>query len=204
MSLSNAVKAGALLFAGSVQFGIALIIAEVLYPNYDMSRTPISDLGATCNPSCTVFQPSSNIFNGSLVIFGLLTLLGAYFAMKAFHWRPLVAVLLVSGIGVAGAGLFTETTLPIHLVFSFLAFLFSALAAILSSRVLNSPLRYFSVILGVFALFAIALSVSGVYFGLGHGGMEKMIVYPALLWYVGFGGHLMAGNDAHRHPNQGW
>lgn len=202
MSLSNAVKAGASLFAGSVQFGIALIIAEILYPNYDMLRTPISDLGATCNPSCTIFQPSSNIFNGSLIVFGLLVLFGAYFTMKGLRCKPLAAVLLVSGIGVAGAGLFTETSLPIHLVFSFLAFLFSALAAILSSRVLNSPLRYFSVILGVFALLAIALFASGVYFGLGHGGMEKMIVYPALLWYVGFGGHLMGIGEYAEQPTK--
>jgi hypothetical protein len=44
--------------------------------------------------------------------------------------------------------------------------------------------------------FLYALFVSGVYFGLGHGGMEKMIVYPVLLWYVGFGGHLMATKEA--------
>lgn len=185
-----------MLFACSVQFGIALVIAEVLYPDYDMSRTLISDLGATCNPSCTVFQPSSKIFNGSLVVFGLLILFGAYFTMKEFDCKSLVAVLLLSGVGVAGAGLFTETTLAIRLVFSFMAFVFSALAAILSSKVLNSPLRYFSLVLGLVALVAIALFVSGVYFGLGHGGMEKMIVYPVLLWYVGFGGHLMATKEA--------
>lgn len=75
MPLSDAAKAGTSIFVGSVQFAIGLIIAEILYPNYDMSRTPISDIGATCNPSCTVFQPSSNIFNGSVVIFGLLILL---------------------------------------------------------------------------------------------------------------------------------
>ena len=75
---SNGVKAGTSFFAGSVQLGIAVIVAEVLYLSYDMSRAPIRDLGATCNSSLKVFQPSSNIFNGSLVIFGQLILFGGF------------------------------------------------------------------------------------------------------------------------------
>jgi len=30
---------------------------------------------------------------------------------------------------------------------------------------------------------------------LGAGGMERMIAYPALLWVIGFGGHLMGLED---------
>ena len=29
------------------------------------------------------------------------------------------------------------------------------------------------------------------FLGLGKGGMERMIAYPALLWAVGFGGYLI-------------
>jgi hypothetical protein len=31
-----------------------------------------------------------------------------------------------------------------------------------------------------------------VYLGLGVGGMERMIAYPALMWGTGFGGYLIA------------
>ena len=31
---------------------------------------------------------------------------------------------------------------------------------------------------------------------IGHGGTERMIVYPAMLWMLAFGGHLMAQDDA--------
>jgi len=66
--ISHTMKGGVLFFVGSVQFMIALTIAEVLYPNYNLSTNPLSDLGAA------VFQPSSNIFNGSVIIFGLKSL----------------------------------------------------------------------------------------------------------------------------------
>ncbi len=40
-------KVGVSLFIGSVQFLIALTLAEILYPNYSLSANPLSDLGAT-------------------------------------------------------------------------------------------------------------------------------------------------------------
>jgi hypothetical protein len=56
-------------------------------------------------------------------------------------------------------------------------------------------------ILAALALFALGLVESGsitsteaydsfFYLGLGPGGMERMIVYPALMWLAAFGGHL--------------
>lgn len=178
-------KGGILLFTGSVQFTIALTLAEALYPNYDVSSNPLSDLGAG------IFQPSSNIFNGSVIIFGCLILLSTYFIKKGFDAKPLITLLLLSGIGVLGVGLFTESILVPHLVFSLIAFLFSALAAIFSFKAVDSPFRYFCAVLGIAALLAIVLFIAEVDFGLGHGGIQRMIVYPALLWYISFGSHIM-------------
>jgi len=48
--------------------------------------------------------------------------------------------------------------------------------------------------LGTMSLVALVLFSSGIYLGLGKGGMERMIAYPALLWMVGFSGHLMSDN----------
>jgi hypothetical protein len=48
------------------------------------------------------------------------------------------------------------------------------------------------VILGLMALGALGIFASGIDLGLGLGGMERMIVYPILMWGAGFGGHLIA------------
>jgi len=180
-------KVGASLLIGSVEFLIALTLAEILYPNYSLSANPLSDLGAG------FFQPSSNIFNVSVIIFGLLVILGAYFAMRAFHSKSLVVVMLLAGIGIAGVGFFIETILVPHLIFSFMAFFFSGVAAVLSFRLVTSRFRYFGAALGMFTLVALVLFIVGVDFGLGHGGIQRMVVYPALIWYIGFGAHIIEG-----------
>jgi hypothetical protein len=36
---------------------------------------------------------------------------------------------------------------------------------------------------------------SNFYLGLGPGGMERMIVYPALMWLAGFAGHLVTKQE---------
>jgi hypothetical protein len=48
------------------------------------------------------------------------------------------------------------------------------------------------VLLGLATLVAMVLFASNTYLGLGAGGMERMIVYPVLLWSIGLGGHMMA------------
>ena len=51
---------------------------------------------------------------------------------------------------------------------------------------------YFSAVLGLVSLFMLVGYVGEIYLGLGAGGMERMIVYPVLVWALGFGGYLMA------------
>jgi hypothetical protein len=62
----------------------------------------------------------------------------------------------------------------------------------MSYKLQKPPFSYFSVILGVVMLLALVLFASGTFLGLGKGGMERMIAYPALLWAIGFGGHLIS------------
>jgi hypothetical membrane protein len=198
MGLSNASKSGVAIFAGAVQFGIGLILAEVYYPNYNVSTNAISDLGATC-PSgggpCVINQPASTIFNTSVVILGLLILVSGYFFQRSFRYKSSTAVILLSGVGAIGVGLFPETTGIWHGLFSLITFLFAGLSALVNARFQRKPLSYFSIALGLFTLVATVLYVGTEYLGLGQGGMERMIVYPVLLWVLGFGGHLMATND---------
>jgi hypothetical membrane protein len=47
-------------------------------------------------------------------------------------------------------------------------------------------------VLGVITFTAFILLVAKVYLSLSAGGMERMIVYPLLIWALGTGAYLMA------------
>jgi hypothetical membrane protein len=175
--------AGSLLFIGAVLCVLGIIVAEALYPDYSTSENYISDLGV---------GPSSLIFNSSLFLLGVLTVGGAYFIQRAFDFRLFSIFAAITGIGAMGVGLFPEDAGVVHVVFSFITFLFAGLSAIMSYKLQKQPFSYFSVILGVVVLLALVLFASGTFLGLGKGGMERMIAYPALLWAIGFGGHLIS------------
>lgn len=199
MALSYASKAGVAIFVGSAQFSLCLVLAEILFPNYNVSTNYISDLGAFC-PSAgpCVIEPSANVFNGSIVLLGALIVVGAYYIQRAFHYTPATVMTTLAGIGAMGVGLFPETTGIWHSIFSLIVFLFAGLTAIVTAGFQRKPLSYFSVALGVLTLAALVLYIGGEYLGLGAGGMERMVVYPVLIWSLGFGGHMMAKDDPAR------
>lgn len=184
--------AGLLLFAGTAEFAIGLTIAEIVYPGYSMSTNFISDLG--------VKTGAAIVFNTSVILLGLAVLAAAWFLFRAFKDRYLSITVALAGVGALGVGIFTEDYPGIHTAVSFVAFLFSALSAILTFRIVRPPLQYLSVLLGVASLVALGLFASGTYAGLGQGGMERMIVWPVLIWGSALGGYLMAAPSA---PQEG-
>jgi hypothetical membrane protein len=105
-------------------------------------------------------------------------------------------LLSLSGIGAIGVGLFNENYIPgVHALFALMAFLFGNLAAVYSFKMVRPLLSFTFVILGLIGLSALALLGSGTYLGLGAGGMERMIFYPAMFWTLGLGGYLLATED---------
>jgi len=125
-------------------------------------------------------------------LLGVLTVGGAYFIQRASDFRLFSILAAITGIGAMGVGLFTEDAGAVHAVFSFITFLFAGLSAIMSYKLQKPPFSHFSVILGIVVLLALVLFASDTFLGLGKGGMERMIAYPALLWAIGFGGHLIS------------
>jgi len=95
-----------------------------------------------------------------------------------------------------------------HEIFSLVTFLFAGLSAIASYSLQKKPLGYLSVILGVLTIASLILAVSssqtllagarGTYLAFGAGGIERLIFYPAILWAISFGSHLMATEDKPR------
>jgi hypothetical membrane protein len=168
---------------------------------YSVSVNYVSDLGATCSKGSCYIPPSSYVFDSSIALFGILTIVGAYFLQCAYNWKLATVPVALAGVGALGVGLFPETTGLWHVLFSLIVFLFAGLSAVLTFRLQKKPMSYFSAILGVATLTALILYVLGsrvdasFFLGRGPGGMERMVVYPALLWAIGFGGHMMAARD---------
>ena len=184
-----------MVFVACAQFIVALVVAEAFYPGYSVAQNYISDLGATCRATCTVVQPTSTIFNSSVTLLGLLTLVSSYFIQRGFRWRVFTFLVFMTGIGATGVGVFPETAGVIHHVVSLITFVFAGLSAFASYRLQRAPSSYLSVLLGLITLSALALYVSNIFLGLGPGGMERMIVYPALIWALGFSSRLMTSSS---------
>lgn len=190
MSDSNRVYAGVLFFLGSAQFITVLMIAEAMAPGYSIYENAISDLG--------VISETRALFNTSLFLTGLLIASGGYLFHRT-HRKPwITALFILAGIGVMGAGVF-NLDYGIHGIFAFMAFLFVNFQAIASATLIRGPLKTLSPILGIVGLVALGLMVAGDIGGItaafgpiGHGGTERLIVYPGLLWLTAFGGYLMA------------
>ena len=199
--------AGALAFAGAAQWVLLVIVAETQYPGYNTRQNFLSDLGATCHRGlaaapCVVISPSSVIWNTTLSVMGLLSLISAVLLYRATRAKALSIFMGIFGLGALIAGLVPETLLPIHELGSLAAFIGGSLAAIVAYRALSAPLKYFSLVLGLFALAGlIPLTFQGPFyrwneiFGLGPGGIERMVVYPIVIWELAFGVYLMTRAD---------
>ncbi len=189
--------AGAFFFVAVTQFVIGLFIAEALYSGYSLSQNYVSDLG---------IGPSSAVFNSSVFILGLLVLCGTYLLKNNSGLKTVNTLLLLMSVSAMGVGIFTKNFTVAHGVVSSMAFFFSGLAAIVSAKVLEKPFSLISIALGAttlvaLGLFSIGMATSGsltsdiaydssFYLGLGAGGMERLVIYPGLMWLAGFSGRL--------------
>ena len=191
-------RAGTILFVGVGQFAFCFALAEIYYPGYDVSVQTISDLGATCKGGvCKFVQPSSDIFNASIVLLGVMLLFTAYFLWKGCGSKALTLFEGLSGIGCIGVGTFNESYGAAHVFFSAFTFFSIGIQALFVFKVAKAPFSYFSAVAGVITLVALVLYGTDTYLGLGQGGMERMIVYPVLIGGLAFGGYLMAAGEAY-------
>jgi hypothetical membrane protein len=184
--------AGALIFLGCSQFLVAMIVASSLYPDYSISRNYISDLGATCRGGlCIVFQPSSLIFNVSSILLGVFMIAGSLYIRRGIRDRLFYRLLLITGIGAVGVGLFPENYGILHTISAFIAFTFGALASIASYKILSGIARLIAPAMGTLALIFLAIFTAGNHLGLGPGGVERILAYCELLFGIMLGGYLM-------------
>ncbi len=178
--------AGILLFIGAFQFFIFMTISEALRPSYSVNLNYISDLGVGAN---------AYIFNYSIISLGILVIISAIALASINRRKILPYTVILIGIGAMGVGIFNENA-PYHLhdYVSLITFLFSGISAIVAVTWAKGPFRALSAIVGIFILVAMGLYIENIYYSLGPGGMERMIVYPTILWGMAFSGYLIGPN----------
>jgi len=178
--------AGALVFAVTTQFAIVMIVAESLYRYYSVANNYISDLGV---------GPTGPVFDTSVSILGISVIVASYLSYKIFESRIFLILVALTGIGALSVGIFNESYSGIHGLVSLLTFVAGSLTSIYAFRFTKSPMNYFSIMMGLFSLGALAVALSGSTAGLGVGGIERMIAYPYTLWGIAFGGYLMGSSQ---------
>lgn len=192
--------AGALLASAGSGVLMAIITAEALYPApYDTADNTISDLGATLPPESIILQPSATIFDVAMIVGGIAIITGAFFMHRAFGRKVVAIPLTLFGVGALGVGIFPGNHLGLHQLFAMTAFVSGGVAAVMAAKVLVSPFRELSIIVGTISLVSFLLAMFLVEWApvaeLGEGGIERWIVYPAVLWLTMFGGALMGTRD---------
>ncbi|QCC51573.1 DUF998 domain-containing protein [Halapricum salinum] len=184
--------AGVLLFALSAQFMTVIMLAAAMAPDYDFGASAISDLGT--------IPETALLFNGSLVLVGVLNIAGGYLLYRSEGARWLLGIYVAAGIGAIGAGLVPLDVADVHGLFALVAFLGFNLEALGTATRLTGVMRVLSILAGVLGLLFVVVMIVGdagntsVFGPIGHGGAERMIVYPVMLWLVAFGGYLL-GRD---------
>ena len=187
---SSRTTAGILLFLLPVQFIIAPLAGAAIAPGYSINLNAISDLG--------VIDTTAWLFNTSLFMAGLLNIVGGYFLYRSSGKGWILPIFALAGVGAIGAAVFTLDIPGIHGLFALLAFIFFNIQAIAGSSLVRGPLKAISIVAGVIGLVFLVthaasdFGIMSLYGPIGHGGSERMIVYPALLWLAAFGGYLMA------------
>ena len=182
-------RGAALLLIGSLQFIlVGMLIPELRYPGYSLTARTISALGNTAH------SPLAELFNGSIILLGLLSVIGFALLWGAVHpgGRRLVALglLSIASLGAIGVGAAPENVQgTVHGLAALTVFLAGGPGLLLLPLAMTRDTRWdgfrmYTALSGVVTLVALLLYLRGLVGPLGPGGMERLIVAPLLLWEI--------------------
>lgn len=185
--------AGLALLAMAAGFMTVIMLAASIAPGYDFAGGAISDLG--------VIPETALLFNASLAAVGILNLFAGWLLFRSRRSVAVLAVFLLAGIGAVGAALFPLDRGGLHTIFALLAFVTFNLEPLVIGLASRGWLRLVSVLVTIIGLAFVGVMMVGdggnpAAFGpINHGGTERMIVYPVMLWLLAYGGFLTARHD---------
>jgi len=160
-------------------------------PEYSVRDNAISDLG--------IISETAALFTLTLGAVGALSIIGGYFLFREEGRKGRFLLHFLAGVGAIGAGVISlNDPSGLHGLFALMAFLFFSLLPLAAMRDVEGPLRAIAVVtgtLGIIFLVAMFVSDAGLIdlFGpIGHGGLERMIAYPPMIWLFAYGSVLMS------------
>ncbi len=210
-SLSRVRLGAVLLIVGSVQFFIAMAVEQALRPGYydvGIGSNTISDLGVNIHG-----WGYDWIFNSSVMILGFLAIAGivALYPVLPKNGRtyPAAWVVCIGCLGAICIGIFTESTTAMgglaHDYFSVFTFGFANIGLTMMGIAMWGDKvwgRHALLTLGLGILSVVALAfyiqnelTKGIYFGLGEGGLDRVVAFPVILWAI-FAGIVVLRNEA--------
>ena len=183
-------NAGIVLFVGSVQWIMMLVILESFQPNYNSALHYVSSLGS---------ETTAIIYNISIILLGVSVALSSvilYYSLdKSTKVMKLFLLLfLLTGIFVIGVGIFPENVRPMHGIVTPFAFIFAIASSIISYKIVEKPFSYISLCIGLSMLVGLIIFFPYIglprespitFLGLMKGTIERIIIYPLLIWLVG-------------------
>jgi hypothetical membrane protein len=198
------------LFASCGQyFVVQAVVASRWSTPYSLKANTISDLGNTAcgrfsaRPVCS---PLHALMNLSFLALGLSMAIGSiliYYllpARRSSRWG--FRAMAVAGLGVVLVGLFPENTVStLHGIGAALPFTIGNVAVVALGLALPLPrsLRIPSVLAGTLALVALVSYASNIDWGLGAGGMERIVAYPQTVWLIVVGLYFLFRGPARSH-----
>lgn len=197
----------------SVQYFIVQLMVAAAWPvAYDWRNNYISDLG---NTECGIYQglyvcsPLHMVMNASFVLFGISMALGAVLIYEQFIRTRLSLVgfilMVLAGTGTVLVGLFPENNPNgLHTFGAVLGLGIGNVSIVVLGMALNGmhPIfRTYTILSGIVSLTAFVLFIADIYFGLGRGGMERVVSYPFTVWMIAFGAYMtiVRIHDGNRH-----
>jgi hypothetical membrane protein len=182
------------------QFFIAQIIVQWAFPGYDLARYDISLLGVT---GCGAFPVAASgdenelcsplywVFNGSVILHGMLSLAGIWLTRDLWRQSLKLGVagwtLAAGAVGAIGVGLFPLGDNDLmHLISAIFALGAPGIALVFASFGLRGTKPAFANLsLG----FGILILVGGMGHALGgwpldRGIMERLAAWPQTIWYM--------------------
>ena len=192
-----------LLLVGALQFLVCMAIVQAYYPCttscYNMLTNAISDLG---NTNTSAIWP---LFGYSLAMFGAIGLSGIVLSYRVLvrNRAGLIGIaLLVLGVfGAVGVGVVPENTiLSLHSLFALVAFLSSGLGILVLglTAIPDRRMRMYSAYSILFGLISVVTLLASILLpqlgllphwitsgpGFGFGGIERIVAFPPLLWFI--------------------
>lgn len=195
-------RSGLLLFLAGFFIFMGIITGEIFYmAEFNTRDNYISELAANIDSGTTIQNLSAHIFDYTMIGAGLMVLTATWFVHRIFKKYRTSIPMGFLGLGLTGVGAFPGDIFPWHGIFALIVFIAGGIAAITSYKIVNAPLRYIFICLGIIALVLLSFQK---YFipTLGVGGAERWLFYPVVFWITGMGTYLLGIKDGHKNTLQ--